>query len=77
MNPPQGDLVLIKNSIHASPKLDIFAVKFDSKLTVEDNVCSIVSRLSQRIGILRLVKRIFCGDLCVTSLLLCICSRNP
>ena len=36
----------------------------------------IVSRVSKRIGILRLVKRI-CGHLCVTWLLFCICSQNP
>ena len=34
-------------------------MKFDSKLTFEDHVRGIVSRVSQRIGILRLVKRIF------------------
>ena len=34
-------------------------MKFDSKLTIEDHVRGIVSRVSQRIGILRLVKRIF------------------
>ena len=45
-------------SIRASTNLDIFGVKFDSKLTFED-VRGIVSRVSQRIGILRLVKHIF------------------
>ena len=34
-------------------------MKFDSKLTLEDHVCRIVSRVSQRIGILMLAKRIF------------------
>ena len=34
-------------------------MKFDSKLTVEDHVRGIFSRVSQRIGILRLVKCIF------------------
>ena len=34
-------------------------MKFDIKLTFEDHVRGIVSRVSQRIGILRLVKRIF------------------
>ena len=34
-------------------------MKFDSKLTIEDHVRGIVSHVSQRIGILRLVKRIF------------------
>ena len=34
-------------------------MKFGSKLTFEDHVRGIVSRVSQRIGILRLVKRIF------------------
>ena len=57
MNPPHGDLVLSGVSISASPNLDIIGVKFDSRLTCEDRVHGIVSRVSQRIGILRLVKR--------------------
>ena len=42
-------------------------VKFDSKLTYKYHVRGIVFRVSQRIGILRLVKRIFVD----TSVLLC------
>ena len=53
-------------SIRATPKLDIPGVKFDRKLTFENHVRDIVSRVAQRIGILRLVKRIFVG----TSVLL-------
>ena len=34
-------------------------MKFDSKLILEDHVRDIVSRVSERIGILRLVKRVF------------------
>ena len=56
---PHGDLVLSGVSIRASTNLDILDVKFDSKLTFEDHVRVIVSRVSWRIGILRLVKRIF------------------
>ena len=59
MSPPHGDLVLSVDSIRASPNLDILGVNFDSKLSFEDHVHSIVSSVSQRIGILRLVKRIF------------------
>ena len=59
VNPPHGDLVLKGVSIHASPNLDIIGVKFDSNLTFKDRVRIIVSRVSQRIGVLRLVKRIF------------------
>ena len=44
---PQGDLVLYGVSIHASPNLDILRVKFDGKLTFEDHVRDIVSRVSQ------------------------------
>ena len=58
-NLPHGDLVLSGISIRASTNLDILDVKFESKLTFEDHVRVIVSRVSQRIGILRLVKRIF------------------
>ena len=56
--------------------LDILWVKFDSKRTFEDHVPGIVSRVSRRIGILRLVKHVV-ADACVTSLLLFICSHNP
>ena len=59
VNPPYGDLVVSGVSIRACLYLDILGVKFDSKLTFEDHVRGIVSLVSQRIGILRLVKRIF------------------
>ena len=39
--------------IWASPNLDILGLKFDSKLTFEDDVRCIVSHVSQRIDILR------------------------
>ena len=59
VNPPHGDLVLCGVSIRASRNLDTLGVKFDNKITFEDHVCDIVwrvSRVSQRIGILRWVK---------------------
>ena len=59
VNPPYGDLVLSGVCICASPNLDILGVKFDSRLKFEDHVRGIVSSVSQRIGILRLVKRVF------------------
>ena len=59
VNPPHGDLVLSGVSICASPNLDIPGLKFDSRLTFENHVCGIVSRVSQRIRILKLVKRVF------------------
>ena len=34
-------------------------MKFNTKLTFEDHVHGMASRVSQRIGILRLVKRVF------------------
>ena len=43
-------------------------MKFDSKLTLEDHVRGIVSRVSRRIGFLMLVKRIFVDT---SVLLLC------
>ena len=42
-------------------------MKFESRLTFEDHVRGIISRVSQRIGILRLMKRVFVD----TSVLLC------
>ena len=39
-------------------------VKFDSKLTFENHVCLIISRVSQRIGVLRLMKRVLWTPLC-------------
>ena len=59
VTPPQGDLILSGASIRASPNLDILDVKFYSKLTFEDHVHGIVSTVSQRIGILKLVLRIY------------------
>ena len=43
-------------TIRASPNLDIHGVKLNSKFNFEDHVLGIVSRVYQRIGILRLVK---------------------
>ena len=76
VNPHHGDLVLSGVSICASFNLDILGVKFDNKLTLENHVRSIVSRVSQRIGIMRLVMRVFV-DTCFASSLLCICFPNP
>ena len=59
VNPPYGDLVLSAVSICASPNLDILWKKFDSRLPFQDHVRGIVSRVSQRICILRLVKLVF------------------
>ena len=59
VNPPLGDLLLSLVSIRASTILDNLGVKFDRKLTFEELVLCVVPRVSQRIGILRLVKRIF------------------
>ena len=58
VNPPHGDLVLSLVSICAGPNLDILGMKFDSRLTSEDNVRGIVPCVSQRIYILRLVKQV-------------------
>ena len=59
VNPPRGGLVLPGVPICASPNLDILGVKFDSRLNFEDHVRGIVSRISESISILRLVKRVF------------------
>ena len=67
VNPPHGDLVLSTVSICSTPYLVILCVRFDTMLIFEDHVSGIFSRVSQRIGILRLVKRIFLD----TSVLLC------
>ena len=59
VNPSDGDLVLSGVSIRASPNLDFHGVKLDSKLSFEGHGRGIVCHVSQRIAILRLVKRIF------------------
>ena len=60
VNPPHGGLVLPGISICASPSLDILlGVKFNSRLMFEAHVLGIVSPVSQRIDILRLVKLVF------------------
>ena len=66
VSPPHSDLVLSGEFIRASPNLDILGVKFKSKVSFEDHVRGIVSRLSRKICILRLVTRLFAD----TSLLL-------
>ena len=58
MNPPHGDLVLSGVSICVSPNRDILGGNFDSKLTIKDCMRGIASCVSQRIGIVRLVKRV-------------------
>ena len=55
VNPPHENLVLSGVSICASP-IYILEVKFDSRHTFEDHVHGIISCVSERIGILRLVK---------------------
>ena len=58
-------------SIRASPNFDVLGIMFGSKLTSEDVYNVIVSRVSRRIGILWLVKRVFVNTIfSVTSLLL-------
>ena len=59
VNTPHGDLILSG----VSPE-NMQGMKFDRKLTFEDHVPGTISHVAQRIGILRLVKRIF-GDTCV------------
>ena len=54
-----GVLVLSGFSICAGSNLDILGMKFDSMLTFEDHVRGIISRVSQRNGILWLVKHVF------------------
>ena len=71
VNPPHGDLVLSVVSICASPNLDILGVKFDNRLTFEGHLRGIFSLVSQRIGILRLMKRVFVD---ISVLLCCYCA---
>ena len=70
VNPPHGDLVLSGVSIRDSPNFEILNVKFDSKLTFEDHVRGIVSRVCQ-IG-----ETYIYGHLCATIAIL-IFFRNP
>ena len=59
VNPPYGDLVMSGISIQANNNFDILGVKFDSKLTFEDHGRGIVSCVSRRFDMLRLIKLIF------------------
>ena len=58
VNPLHGGLVMSGIFMYASPNLDILGVKFDRRLALEDYVRGIICRVSQRIGILRLLKRV-------------------
>ena len=44
-NPPHGDLVLHGVLIYASPNIDILVMNFDSKLSSENHVRGIISRV--------------------------------
>ena len=58
-------------SIRTNPNFEIIGMKFDSTLSFEDHVHSIVSSIFQRISILRLMKCVFVD----TSVLLhCFCA---
>ena len=66
-----------KNNL-VNNRLYYLGVKFDSKLTLKDHVRGIVSTVSEKICILRLVQRKFVDtSSCVTSLLFGICFHNP
>ena len=43
----------------SNPSLDILGVRFDCKLTFESHVHGVVSRVSQRIGIVRMVNGVY------------------
>ena len=58
VNPSHGDLVLSGVFVCASPNLDILGITFNSKLTFKVCVHGIVSCVSQRTGILRLVRHV-------------------
>ena len=53
------ELVLPGVPIRACPNHDILGVWFDNKLQFEAHICSIVFRVFQRIGIVRLMKSVF------------------
>ena len=57
--PPHGDLGLSGVPILSNPSLDILGVRFDCKLTFASHVRGVVSRVSQRIGILRMVNGVY------------------
>ena len=59
VNPPDGDLVLSVVFICTSPKPLCSWCEFDRRLTFKDHVRGVVSHVSKRIGILRLVKLVF------------------
>ena len=65
LHPPNGDLDLSGVFIHHSTNLGILGVKFNRKLSFEDHVRGIVSRVSQRIEI-EVGEACLCGHLRVT-----------
>ena len=77
VSPPHGDLVLPGVSIRASPNLAILGMKFDSKLTFEDHMRGIVFPCLSENWYFEVGETYICGHLCVTSVLIYICSPNP
>ena len=67
--PPHGDLGLAGVPILSNPSLDILGVRFDCRLTFESHVLGVVSQVSQRIGILRILNGVYAD----TSVLLRCC----
>ena len=57
--PPRDDLGLAGVPMLSSPSLDILGVRFDCKLTFESHVRGVVSRVLQRIGIIRMVNGVY------------------
>ena len=77
VNPNLGDLVLSDVSIYASPKLDIFGVKFDRMQAHIRRLCAQyrLPCLSKK-WYFEVGEACLCGYLYVAPLL-CICSPNP
>ena len=75
VEPSHVDLVVSGVSIRVSPNLDILVIKFDSMPIFDDHVRGIVLCLSAN-WYFEVGEACLCGHLCVTSLLLCICSPN-
>ena len=58
-HPPHGDLVMGGQVVVECPYVDILGVRFDPKMTFELHVRSLVSRVSSKLGILRLARGVF------------------
>ena len=58
-DPPHPDLIIDGETMKNCSSIKLLGVTFDSKLSFEDNLCSVISSISQKVGLLRKCRHVF------------------